>query len=86
MTKQATTCQNSRSELESPMLTFEEALKYLKVSQSFLYKATASRTIPFYKPTGGKLIRFPKEDLDHWLLQNRFDSRNEIAEQFSKGG
>jgi excisionase family DNA binding protein len=69
-----------------PMLTLDEACAYLKVSKSFLYKATSGRLISFHKPTGGKLIRFKKEDLDHWLFQNRFDSKNEIAEQLIKGG
>jgi len=69
------------------MLTFDEACQYLKVSKSFLYKATSERTISFYKPTGGKMIRFKKEDLDLWLSQNRIASRSEIENQRNgKGG
>lgn len=63
----------------SSMLTFKEAYKYLKVSKSFLYKATSLRTIPFYKPTGGKILRFDKKDLDQWQLQNRYASKNELS-------
>lgn len=67
-------------EIIGPMLTLEEACAYLKVSKSFIYKATSGRLIPFHKPTGGKLIRFRKEDLDQWLSQNRHSSLNEIAD------
>jgi excisionase family DNA binding protein len=60
------------------MLTFTEACIYLKISKSFLYKATAERTIPFFKPTGGKLIYFSRYDLDAWLTQNRHASKQEL--------
>lgn len=62
------------------ILTLDEACQYLKVSKSFLYKATSGRRIAFHKPTGGKIIRFKKVDLDQWLLQNRHCSINEIAD------
>lgn len=61
------------------VLTFAEACQYLKVSKSFLYKATSERNIAFCKPTGGKLIYFRRKDLDEWLTQNRFASKNEIT-------
>ena len=61
------------------MLTFSEASLYLKVSKSFLYKATAERNIPFFKPTRGKLIYFSRSDLDEWLTQNRYASKKEIT-------
>ena len=51
-------------------LSFKEALKYLNVSDSFLYKMTSARKITFFKPSG-KLIYFKKEDLDNWLLQKK---------------
>ena len=60
------------------MLTFAEACQYLKVSKSFLYKATSDRAITFFKPTGGKLIYFDRDDLDAWLTKNRFPSKTEL--------
>lgn len=42
---------------------------YIGVSESMLYKLTANKEIPHYKPRG-KMIYFAKEELDEWLLQN----------------
>ncbi len=51
------------------ILNFEEALSYLKVSKSFLYKMTSKGEITHYKPNG-KLIYFKRSDLDDWMLRN----------------
>lgn len=64
------------------ILCFKEALKYLNVSESFLYKKTALRVITFYKPSG-KLIYFKKEDLDSWLLQNKVKSIDETEQDLN---
>ena len=54
---------------QKALLSFKEALAYLDVSKSFLYKLTSSNSITFFKPSG-KLIYFKKLDLDKWILQN----------------
>ena len=41
------------------VFTFSEACMYIGVSESMLYKLTANKEIPHYKPR-----------LDEWLLQN----------------
>ncbi|MEO5642037.1 MAG: helix-turn-helix domain-containing protein [Bacteroidia bacterium] len=51
------------------MLSFDEARIYLHLSPSYLYKLTASRVIPFFKP-GGKLVYFRRADLDEWLKRH----------------
>ncbi|HPE84106.1 MAG TPA: helix-turn-helix domain-containing protein, partial [Aequorivita sp.] len=51
------------------ILSFQEAIAYLDVSKSFLYKLTSSNNITFFKPSG-KLIYFKKSDLDQWILRN----------------
>ncbi len=61
------------------MLTFSEACSYLKISKSFLYKATSDRIIPFFKPTGGKLLYFSRKDLHEWLTKNRYPSKQELG-------
>lgn len=55
----------------------EEACAYLGISESLLYKMTANREIPHYKPRG-KNIFFAKEELDAWLLQNYEPTVDEI--------
>ena len=63
------------------VFTFQEACMYIGVSESMLYKLTASKEIPHYKPRG-KMIYFAKEELDEWLLQNcepTIDDANRMA-------
>jgi excisionase family DNA binding protein len=57
----------------STHLTFEQAAKYLNLSESYLYKLTSSGMIIYSRPTGKK-IYFQKSDLDTWMGQNRQDS------------
>ena len=45
------------------VLTFDEACKYLGVSDSLLYKLTAAKAVPHYKPRG-KMIYFKKLELN----------------------
>jgi len=52
------------------ILSFKEALIYLDISESSLYKLTHKKVIEFTKPNGGK-IYFRKLDLDNWMLQNQ---------------
>jgi excisionase family DNA binding protein len=51
--------------MDSEVLTFEEAKKYLKVSDSTLYRLVQSRRIPASKV--GRSWRFRKERLIAWL-------------------
>lgn len=71
------------------ILSFQEAIQYLDLSESSLYKLTSDSKITFYKPNGGKLY-FKKLDLDYWMLQNEIKSveklENEILEKSFKNG
>ena len=63
------------------VFTFQDACMYIGVSESMLYKLTASKEIPHYKPRG-KMVYFAKEELDEWLLQNcepTIDDANRMA-------
>lgn len=62
------------------ILSFREALVYLDVSESFLYKLTSKRAIEFTKPNGGKLY-FKKSDLDDWMLNNTSSSARVLEEE-----
>jgi len=62
------------------ILSFKEALIYLDVSESFLYKLTHKKTIDFTKPNGGK-IYFKKSDLDNWMLQSQSDSKRVLEDE-----
>ena len=52
------------------LLSFDEAVAYLDVSKSFLYKLTSQGKITHFKPNN-KLIYFRKDDLDNFLQKNK---------------
>jgi excisionase family DNA binding protein len=62
------------------ILSFKEALVYLDVSESFLYKLTHKKAIEFTKPNGGK-IYFKKDGLDNWMLQRKPESERVLEEE-----
>lgn len=58
-------------------LDFEEAARYLRVSESHLYRLTSKKQIPHFCPQGKKLY-FNREELDRWLLRNRQEAKDDI--------
>ena len=58
------------------VLSFAEALKYMDLSESHVYKLTAKRKIPHYKQ--GKLIYFVREEIDKWLTKDKVKTRDEL--------
>lgn len=67
---------------QKEILSFKEALLYLNVSESFLYKLTFKRAITFSKPNGGKLY-FKKSNLDDWMTQNELMSTRVLEEEIN---
>ncbi|MFI3294201.1 MAG: helix-turn-helix domain-containing protein [Rikenellaceae bacterium] len=65
---------------QKEVLTFDEASRYTGLSKSWLYKLTANKQIPHYKPTG-KLCYFDRAELDAWIKQNRVSTSEEIETQ-----
>jgi len=66
--------------IEKEILSFKEALAYLDISPSSLYKLTSQRAIRYFKPNGGK-VYFKKTDLDGWMLQNENKSVASLEEE-----
>ncbi|MGE8433082.1 helix-turn-helix domain-containing protein [Chryseobacterium joostei] len=62
------------------ILSFKEALAYLDISPSSLYKLTSHRAISYFKPNGGK-VYFKRTDLDNWMLQNENKSKELLEEE-----
>ncbi len=69
----------TNSYVTKEILSFKEAVQYLDVSKSYLYKLTSQSKISFYKPNN-KLIYFKKSDLDNWMLQNKNESTEVLLE------
>lgn len=62
------------------VLTLEEACDYTGISRSYLYKLTASGSIPHSKPNG-KMIYFDIDLLNKWLLGNQRKSHAQIKQE-----
>jgi len=62
--------------MEKELLSFKEACNYLKMPTDSLYKLTANKKIPHYKPC--KRILFDKSQLDRWLEDHYVRSEKEI--------
>ncbi|WP_407483514.1 helix-turn-helix domain-containing protein [Elizabethkingia anophelis] len=55
--------------MKNSFLSFKEALLFMDLSASTLYKMTSESRITFYKPNNGK-IYFKREDLESWMMRN----------------
>lgn len=62
---------------QKEMLTIEEAARYTGYSKSSLYKLTASKSIPHYKPTGGTCY-INRVELEEWMQSNRVSTEAEL--------
>ena len=51
------------------VLTLDEAAQYTGMKKSYLYKLTATKAIPHYKPNG-KNCFFRRTELEDWLTAN----------------
>lgn len=63
--------------LKKEVLNFNEAIKYLDISASHMYKLTSQKLIPHFCPQGKKLY-FNRIELDEWLQRNRQVTEDEI--------
>lgn len=59
------------------VLTLDEAAQYTGMKKSYLYKLTASRAIPHFKPNG-KNCFFRRTDLEDWLTTNRVATETDL--------
>ena len=50
---------------QKEILNFDEAAAYLSMSKSTLYKLTAKKEIPHYKPN--RFVFFERSELDNWI-------------------
>ena len=71
-------------------LTAKQAADYIGASINYLYKLTAGHKLPFYNPTGRKLL-FKRTELDAWVEAARVPTDDELigrvqTEQLKKGG
>lgn len=63
-----------------PLISFDEATLYMDCSKSFLYKLTAQKVLPYFKPSG-KCIYFQREDIENWIKSNRVATEQELTDK-----
>lgn len=59
------------------ILSLDEAAKYTGLKKSYLYKLTAAKAIPHYKPNG-KNCFFKRTELEEWLTTNPVKTTAEL--------
>lgn len=69
--------------ISKQILSFNEAVDFMDVSKSFLYKMTSEGRITFFKPNNGK-IYFRKVDLENWMMQNEQKSVEQFSEMYNR--
>lgn len=69
--------------LTKNVLSFDEAITFLNLSKSYLYKLTSGNLIPHYKPQG-KMLYFEKSELEAWLRQNPVKTKTQIEQEAQK--
>ena len=68
---------------QKEVLSASEAATYMNVSLSHLYKLTAERKVPHFKPMG-KMVYFNRPELEKWLQTNRVATDVELEQQAQK--
>ena len=56
--------------IENKFITIKEVAKYLGYSVGYLYKLVSKKEIPFYQPTGSKIL-FDKNEIEKWVKKNK---------------
>ncbi len=60
----------------SILMTVEELAKYLKIKPDTIYKKVRKGELPAIKL--GKLVRFPKELIDEWIIEQATKTMREV--------
>jgi len=68
--------------LKPELLTVKELAEWLKVSEMDVYKMVTKRRIPFKR--FGKLYRFDKEEILHWIEDCSLEEAEENLENARK--
>lgn len=56
--------------IENKFITIKEVAEYLGYSVGYLYKLVSKKEIPFYQPTGSKIL-FDKNEIEKWVKKNK---------------
>lgn len=64
---------------QKEIFNFDEAAAYLSMSKSTLYKLTAKREIPHFKPN--RFVFFERSELDNWIRAAAVKTEEQLDDQ-----
>jgi len=64
---------------QKEIFNFDEAAAYLSMSKSTLYKLTAKKEIPHYKPN--RFVFFERSELDNWIRAAAVKTEEQLNDQ-----
>lgn len=64
---------------EAKYLTAKQAANYLGYSIAYLYQLTCKHAIPYYNPTGRKIL-IKREELEAWIEKGRVRTDEELSQ------
>ena len=64
---------------QKEIFNFDEAAAYLSMSKSTLYKLTAKKEIPHYKPN--RFVFFERNELDNWIRAAAVKTEEQLNDQ-----
>ena len=68
--------------MEKEFLTITDLSQYLNLKESTIYAKVEGGILPYYRI--GRLIRFKKAEIDHWMEGQRIAPRNIPSEKLFK--
>ncbi len=77
--KKPNTITTNNENYSTEILNMNQAVDYLTLTKSAIYKFTSGRGIPHFKR--GKKIYFKKSELDEWLTKNRISTNEELEQE-----
>lgn len=67
---------------QKEIFNFDEAAAYLNMSKSTLYKMTAKKEIPHYKPN--RFVFFERAELDKWIRAAAVKTEEQLSDEAIK--
>lgn len=65
------------------IMTLSELSEYLGMAESYIYKLTSQKLIPYYQPLG-KLLYFDRLEIEEWILSNPVHTLRDIERGANK--
>lgn len=62
--------------MKEKFITIKDAAKFLGFSAGYLYKMVKKKEIPYYQPTGNKIL-FDKEEIEKWVKNSKVSENHE---------